>query len=186
MGKKNSILYSQNDIKSLGNELKHQNAFILSDGSFFLAKGYTGCNPSHQLESSALSISRQQFGYDIKEEYNKIIKEIANNTGAVNNNIKRLHYLRSILVHFYGYALFARIEMINSFKDRDRYIDYSLIPNPEYYGKEVTVGQISTLMQLFELNDDGTLLFNKYYAKTSDEVLCKVLTNQTNGASWHI
>jgi hypothetical protein len=41
-------------------------------------------------------------------------------------------------------------------------------------------------MQLFELNDDGTLLFNKYYAKTSDEVLCKVLTNQTNGASWHI
>ena len=46
-----------------------QNAFIKPDGSFYIAKGYTGCNPWQQLESSALWIGKQEIGHYFVERY---------------------------------------------------------------------------------------------------------------------
>ena len=76
-------------------------------------------------------------------------------------------------------ALFARNEIIKSFKDRNKFSDRSIIPNPKYHEKEVTAEQISTLEKLFQLNDDGTLLTNE------EETLKKVLNHQKRYDNWH-
>ena len=71
MSKKITIYTPDN----IGNqvEIKHNNACILPNGNYILAKGYTGCNASHQLESSALQISRELIG-DIRTEYDEFVK----------------------------------------------------------------------------------------------------------------
>jgi hypothetical protein len=133
MEKSKLILYNQEDIMAKVNLIKHNNAVILPNGKFYLAKGYTGCNPSHQLESSALAIARKDIAYDIMAEYNAYCDK---NDVSLS---KRFRYLRSVLVHYYGYTLFARTELIKSFNDRNRFVDYSLTPNPKYYNKEATL-----------------------------------------------
>lgn len=176
MKKSKLILYSQNDINDQLTLIKQNNAFILQDGSFYLAKGYTGCNPCHQLESSALDVLRDKIGFEIKKADCK--KYLLSNDE--NYKTKYLYYLRSILVHYYGYALFARQELISSYKDRNKFFDCSIIPNPEYYGREITPSQIQTLENLFRINDDKTLRFG-----TSEETLKKVLSHDKYHSSWH-
>ena len=160
-------IYLPNEIDE---SIKHNNAFVLRDGSFILAKGYTGCNPSHQLESSSLSISRGFMDLDMVKLYEAYLKE---------HNLNKLYYLRSMLVHYYGMGLFARVEHIKSFDDRGRFSDYSMIPNPKYYGMVATSEQLDTMTKLFELNDDGTLLSN------SSETLEKVFMLKRPYDNWH-
>jgi hypothetical protein len=178
MKKTKFILYGQDDILTKTKLIKHNNAFIMPDGNFYLAKGYTGCNPSHQLESSALAIARKDIAYDIIAEYNAYCDK---NDVSLS---KRFYYFRSVLVHYYGYVLFARIELIKAFNDRNRYFDYSLIPDPKFYGKEATLMQIKTLEKLFEINDDGTLQFN-YRKPTSQDIFQKVLIHKNIIDNWH-
>lgn len=150
--------------------IKHNNAFVLRDGSFILAKGYTGCNPSHQLESSALTISRNLMDEDMVKIYEAYLKE---------RNLNKLYYLRSMLVHYFGMGLFARVEHIKSFDDRGRFSDYSMIPNPKYYSMVATSEQLDTMAKLFELNDDGTLLSD------SSDTLEKVFMLKQLYDNWH-
>lgn len=164
---KNLKIYLPSEIDE---SIKHNNAFILRDGSFILAKGYTGCNPSHQLESSALTISRSFMDEDMVKLYEDYLKE---------HDMNKLYYLRSMLVHYYGMGLFARVEHIKAFNDRNKYSDYSMIPNPKYYGKSATNEQLDTMAKLFELNDDGTLLSN------STETLEKVFMLKRPYDNWH-
>jgi hypothetical protein len=186
MIKQKLVLYSKSDIVTQSNLIRHNNAFIMQDGSFYLAKGYTDCNPSHQLESSALAIARKDIAYDIRLEYNSYLDKLkSNQTDTDENIIKRFYYLRSILVHYYGYALFARTELIKSYKERNVFCDQSLIPDPEYYGKSATSSQIETLERLFEINDDGTLYVNYYPPITSKDILQKVLNHKNNSDNWH-
>lgn len=169
-------LWLPDDIISKSEELIHNNAFILPDGKFVLAKGYTGCNPSHQLESSALQICRNLTDSDMQKEYENYI----------NNNPEQnpLYYLRTMLVHYYGYALFSRVECIKSFDDRDVFYDYSILPDSKYYGKEPTLEQLMTLEKLFKINDDGTLL-NAKGRETSAKVFAKVLAGERSPGNWH-
>lgn len=178
MNKKINI-YLPSDIETQKGTIRHTNAFILPNGNFVLAKGYTGCNPSHQLESSALHISRHLTDTDLKKAYEEYIQQTTEK--------KPLYYLRTMLVHYYGFALFSRVEHIKSFDDRNVFFDYSLIPNPKYYGKEVTSEQIATLEKLFRLNDDGTLRNGNgnLSSKTSEEILAKVLQHKRHNDNWH-
>ena len=166
-------IYSQNLINTKKDIIKHNNAFILPSGDFILAKGYTGCNPSHQLESSALRICKYLTDKNLKEEYINL-----------NDNLHSLYYLRTMLVHYYGFSLFARVEHIKAFNDRSKFSDYSIIPNPKYYGKEATSEQLITLKKLFEINDDGTLLTSTY-ENTSDEIYQNVLKHKKHFNNWH-
>ena len=58
MATKKLDIYTIEDIEKTPEKFVHNNAFIKPNGDIFIAKGYTGMNPSHQLESSALSIGR--------------------------------------------------------------------------------------------------------------------------------
>ena len=156
MSKKLQV-YTKEDIKEKGEVIKKHNAFIRRDGTFYLAKGYTGCNPSHQLDSSALQIGRQDIGYDFIEKYKenyqnidpslityteeekeKILKQYIRfeslkyeneysmdfYEGSLERDIKRrqeivmwkaeLQRIRSILIHYYGYVLYAMKEDVDS------------------------------------------------------------------------
>jgi len=168
MSKSKLVLLESNDITE---EIKRMNAFIKPNGSFYLAKGYPARNPSinlHQLESTALSIVREEVGHDIKKyecaEYFQTLGVRFKLWESTSESIENLVYLKSLLIHYYGYVLFAR-RMYSSEWDKgetyinDRFIDGSIIPDPTYYGKEATEEQVEVLKPLFSLNDDGSLLF---------------------------
>lgn len=231
MAVKQLQLYSINDIKNVPGIVKHSNAFILPDGYFYLAKGYTGCNPAHQLESSALSIARNVIGKDIKTCFNsyvdeqlmtssdeQLIKRFNNLPGNSLYNdyysyidevrryyssgsnfsgetdfyekLPRFRYLRTILVHYYGYALFARQERVRSGHEKmegkpERYFDFSIVPNPAYYGESLTEEQLEVLESLWELNDDGTFEVATY-EESSKSQFEKVLAFHGDGYKWNL
>ena len=160
-------IYLPNEIDLNLDLIKHKNAFILKDGNFVLAKGYKDCNPSHQLESSALKIARELYDYSFIEKYRR-------------ENPNEFYYLRTMLVHYYGLVLFCRKEVIKSVKDRNKFLDYSIIPNPIYHGLEPTMEQLETLKELFKINDDGTLLQN------SEKTYQKVINYEDRNYLWHL
>jgi hypothetical protein len=186
MGKAKLILYNPDDINSQLELIRHNNAFILADGNFYLAKGYTGCNPCHQLESSALTVLRKKIGYDIKKaECENYLQGLGiNYRKIINDKTKYLYYLGSILIHYYGYALFARQELISSYKERNRFFDCSLIPNPKINNKEITALQTETLEKLFDINDDKTVIYHSKN-ETSKDVLKKVLSQNEHRSEWY-
>ena len=177
MSKSKLILLNSIDITE---KMKHTNAFIKPNGNFYLAKGYTAENPSinlRQLESSALSIVREEIGYRIKKDecvdYFQALSVPFNLWRVTRQSIDDIIYLKSLLVQYYGYTLFARSKYSKEWNkggtyDGDRFIDGSIIPNSDYYGKEATPAQIEILKQLFELNDDGSLLFWNQCESTED------------------
>jgi hypothetical protein len=78
------------------------------------------------------------------------------------------------------------MELIKSYNDRNVFVDESLIPNPEYYGREATSSQIETLERLFEINNDGTLYVKFYPPTTSEDILKRVLSRKDYfGDDWH-
>lgn len=153
-------IFNFSDIKTEGVSIIHQNAFIFPDGKFCLVEGYTGGNPSHQLEDYSLRISREILGiHDLKVRYQMNFQElIKQGLSEEEINRRKLYYLRDILVHYYGYGLFARIQRMDVYPDIEQYWDSSILPNPIYNGKTATEKQIETLNALFELNEDGTVL----------------------------
>ena len=72
---KKLILHNIQEIDRDKNTFVKQNALIRPDGTFYLAKGYTGCNPWHQLESSALWVGRQDIGNDFILQYQQYLNE---------------------------------------------------------------------------------------------------------------
>lgn len=230
MSKKKLQVYRIEDIKERADEIKRHNAFIRKDGTFYLAKGYTGCNPSHQLDSSALQVGRQDIGLDFiekyKDNYQNIDPSLINYTeeeklelfkqyvhfravedgwqlkeevlkddmqirlnsyeGSLKYYIKtrqervmqkwELQRIRSILIHYYGYALFAMKEDVDSKLGREQvFYDESIIPNPEYYGQSATEEQLETLEELYYLN------CSKNYAKKR----LFYIANHLKSSSWH-
>ena len=230
MSKKKLQVYSIEDIKEKGEEIKRHNAFIRRDGTFYLAKGYTGCNPSHQLDSSALQVGRQDIGYDFIEKYKENYQSIEPSLITYTEeeklalfqqyahfealrdkwqlkqerlkdememyiniwkySLKRdmkfrqkivmqrneLQRIRSILIHYYGYALYAMKEDVDSKLGRKQvFYDESIIPNPEYYGQSATKEQLETLEEIYYLD------CSKNYA---DKRLFYI-KNHLNSSSWH-
>lgn len=186
MGKERYVLFHPDILRQETSLLRHQNAFILPTGHFYWAKGYIGCNPSHQLESSALWISRAEFGsaFDLQETYRQAYQEIEEECQRMGKcRPKRLYYLRSILVHFYGYVLFARQEDLFSPLGREQcFYDYSLIPDSDSYGKTATPAQLEVLHQLFEINRDD-FAHSKDPNTSSERVFQKVLKHQNRNAN---
>lgn len=158
-------IYTRENLLNDKGKFIEKNAFIRRDGSFYLAKGYTGCNPWHQLESSALWVGRQEIGEDFVEQYKKYLEDLKKDAKKYQEHLAilrsrswdeektRLRDKRSILVHFYGFVLFCRTEYIRSFNDRAYFTDTSLIPYPEYYGQEATMEQKETLETFFDINE---------------------------------
>lgn len=231
MSKKKLQVYKIEDIKLKADEIKKHNAFIRKDGTFYLAKGYTGCNPSHQLDSSALQVGRQDIGYDFiekyKENYQKIEPSLINYTEeeklalfqqyihfkllgdrslefeegrlkddtpisinvykyCLESDIKfrqervmqkwELQRIRSILIHYYGYALFARKENVDSKLGREKvFYDESIIPNPEYYGQSATEEQLATLEEIYTLDRSKNYIKKRLF----------YLKNHLGTSSWH-
>ena len=105
------------------------------------------------------------------------------------SNVEKAQYLydkRSILVQYYGFVLFCRTEIINSVKDRDKFFDKSLIPDPFLYGKKITEEQKDTLGKFFDLNDgqNVTAFDNGQRITDKDEILKLVLENKDT-RKWH-
>ena len=188
MSKAKLILLEPNGITE---EIIHSNAFIKPNGSFYLAKGYTANNPNinlRQLESSALSIIREEIGYHIKKDecvdYFQALGIPFNLWHVSRQSIDDIIYLKSLLVEYYGYSLFARRKYSSDWDkggiyDGDRFVDASVIPNPIYYGNEVTSAQVEVFKKLFDLNDDGSLLYRNQ-CKSTDDVLNHVLRKKNN------
>lgn len=218
MSKKLQV-YTKEDIKEKGEVIKKHNAFIRKDGTFYLAKGYTGCNPSHQLDSSALQVGRQDIGYDFIEKYKENYKSIEPSLityteeekaklleqyikfeslkyetdhsmdfyeGSLERDIKyrqervmqrnELQRIRSILIHYYGYVLYAMKEDVDSKLGREQvFYDESIIPNPEYYGQSATKEQLETLEEIYYLD------CSKNYAKKE----LFYIKNHLYSSSWH-
>ncbi len=155
-------IFNFSDIETQKVSLKHQNAFIFPNGQFCLANGYTGYDHSQQLESSALQFSQEVLQINnIKERYEVHLHSLLKK-GLTEEEIKfrKLYYIRDILVQYYGYGLFARIQRMDVYPEVKNFWDCSMLPNPKYYGKTATEEQIVTLKTLFQLNDDGTILPN--------------------------
>lgn len=197
---KKLVLHNIQEIDRDKDTFIKQNAFIKPDGTFYLAKGYTGCNPWHQLESSALWVGRQDIGYDFVERYEQFLssleeKDILKYKEYLENLRKasrvegatKLYDKRSVLVHYYGYVLFCRTELIKAFNNRDIFFDQSLIPNPNIHGREITSEQEATLEELFNVNDGQNV--SAYgrgrRIREKDEMLQLVLTNKNHGGRWH-
>lgn len=171
------------DIKAKKVSIQHKNAFIFPDGTFCLAEGYTGYNPSQQLESTALEIAQQILKKSSLKTYYNIVLQGLQKRGAREEEInsKRLYFLRDILIHYYGYSLFARIQRREN-PLHPKFWDASVLPNPTFFGKSATLEQIQTLHALFELNNDGTVLpsSNEEIIKDSFQ---KVLTGKKDSLS---
>ena len=182
MEKRTITIYTPDNIKKQVEVMKHNNAFILPNGSYVLAKGYTGCNPSHQLESSALQISRQLISPDIRAQYEDFVKDLE--LALNENNLPRLYYLRAILVEYYGWALFARTEDFKAWDDSGHFFEESLVPNSKYYGQIPTSEQIHTLREFFDINDDGTVISEKNGNPSKEASLMRILSYENND-SWH-
>lgn len=197
---KKLILHNVQEINRDKDTFIKQNALIKPDGAFYLAKGYTGCNPWHQLESSALWVGRQDIGYDFMEKYENYLKELED-TDTLKyreylENLRKasrvidatkLYDKRSVLVHFYGYVLFCRTEIIRAFNDRDIFFDQSLIPSPDIHGKEMTLEQKETLEEFFNINEGQNVSSYGMGKRITDkdEMLQLVLTNKSHGGRWH-
>lgn len=197
---KKLVLHNIQEINRDKDTFVKQNALIKPDGTFYIAKGYTGCNPWHQLESSALWVGRQEIGYDFIEKYQQYLKELEEN-----NPIKYQEYLkrikdfsliegatklydkRSVLVHYYGYVLFCRIELIKAFNDRDIFYDQTVIPEESLYGNKITLEQIDTLRELFNVNDgqDVSLYGEGKRIRDKEKMLEMVLAKKNHGRKWH-
>lgn len=231
MSKKKLQVYRVEDIKEKGEEIKKHNAFIRRDGTFYLAKGYTGCNPSHQLDSSALQVGRQDIGLDFIEKYKEsyqniepslityteeekleLFKEYVHfkvledrwlqlkegrlkDDTQISINVyeyylesdikfrqervmqkRELQRIRSILIHYYGYALFARKEDVDSELGRGKvFYDESIIPNPEYYGQSATEEQLETLEELYTLDRSKNYIKKRLF----------YIKNHLGTLSWH-
>lgn len=197
---KKLILHNIQEIDRDKNTFVKQNALIRPDGTFYLAKGYTGCNPWHQLESSALWVGRQDIGNDFILQYQQYLNELKeNNAEAYREYLENLRKFsrvigatelydkRSVLVHFYGYVLFCRTELIKAFNDRDIFFDQSLIPDVSIHGRDITLEQIETLRELFSINDDQDVSLYGHGRRIRDkeEMLELVLTKKNLGGRWH-
>jgi hypothetical protein len=196
MSKKDIKVYNIEDIKKNSEIFVHQNAFIKPDGTIFIAKGYTGCNPAHQLESSALSIGIYDIGMDFANKFKALYEKLK----SEGENPVYLYYLRSILVQYYGYTLFCRKEIIKSFDDRNKYIDCSIVPNPNLYGKDATIEQIDVMEELYNVNDDGTVnpimtpcdwdeengFIPSREIETNHEYMAYLLSKKSKKDIWHI
>ena len=182
MGKSAVTLHNRENIEGEIGTLKHSNAFIMPDGTFYPVKGYTGSHPFQQLESASLEVLKKEIECDISKaecEYYLQRRNI-NYKARLDSRIRMFYHLRSVLVHYYGYALFAREE---SLKYRGSFYDRSMVPNPEYYGKDVTSSQIETLGKLFEINDDGTVYYD-FMTQSNQDLIQKVLRHEHD--CWHI
>lgn len=177
-------VYQREDIQSKSRIIKHKNAFIKPNGEFILARGYTGLHPSEQIEKSATRIAKEITTTDIRKEYEEYLQSLWK-MGREKEALPQFRYLRDILVHYYGYAMFARREKLNQPHGKNHFIDYSMIPNVLYCGKEVTSDQIKTLRELFNLNDDGTL-DPTFFAYTKEEHFQKVLTHRNDYEMWKL
>lgn len=230
MSQKKLQIYTKEDIKEKGEVIKKHNAIIRKDGTFYLAKGYTGCNPSHQLDSSALQIGRQDIGYDFiekyKENYQSIepslityteeeklalfqqyahfeaLKEVVEiEQGRLKDDMEitlnvwkyslesdieyrqrivmqrnELQRIRSILIHYYGYALYAMKEDVDSELGREKvFYDESIIPNPEYYGQSATKEQLETLEEIYYLDCSSKYAKKRLF----------YIKNHLHDSSWH-
>lgn len=194
------ILHNVDELKENKTTFIKQNAFIKPDGTFYIAKGYTGCNPWHQLESSALWVGRQDIGYDFIEKYHQFLKKLEESDPVkYQEYLKRIRAFspiigatkledkRSVLIHYYGYVLFCRTELIRAFNDRDIFFDRSVIPEPSIHGREITLEQQTTLEELFNINDGEKV--SSYaagkYITNKDEMLKYVLTKKNHDRRWH-
>lgn len=85
--------------------------------------------------------------------------------------------IRSILIHFYGMALFARIEQVGKPIENIKYFDHSILPNPEWYGAKPTEEQLTTMKLLMNLNNEDGI--------ESPDVYIKKMTLHYDDSIWH-
>lgn len=197
---KKLILHDRQEINRDKNTFIKQNALIRPDGTFYLAKGYTGCNPWHQLESSALWVDRQDIGDDFILQYQQYLNELKENNAEEYREYleslrkfsrvigaTELYDKRSVLVHFYGYVLFCRTELIKAFNDRDVFFDQSVIPDVSIHGCDITSAQIETLRELFNVNDgqNVSLYGRGKRVRDKEKMLEMVLAKKNQERRWH-
>lgn len=108
-----------------------------------------------------------------------IENNIAQNTLAIKKVRKEKEFdkIRTILIHFYGMALFARMEQVNTGIDNIKYYDHSVLPNPEWYGAKPTHDQITTMKMLMDLNYETGM--------DSSDVCIKKLKLHYDDSIWH-
>ena len=129
----------------------NHNAFVLPDGEFILADGFDSRNATHVVERSANEISKFLVpNKNILDEYRKCIHDDA--------SAMRFYYLREILIHYYGLALYADTSSLNStfgIEYFNNMFSYFTIPASNYFGKQFTAEQFNTIKLLMRTNGDS-------------------------------
>lgn len=143
------VVYSLDDI--IDDEkniyIKANNAFIYPNGNFVLAKGYDARNATYLLEQSANEINKSYTGEkNLLEGYRKFIRRYP--------DARKFYYLRDILIHFYGFVLFASTDSIVLTNPMDNYFENVIIPEKAYFSKSITIEQLTTLKSLYFLNSE--------------------------------
>ena len=84
---------------------------------------------------------------------------ISQDTLNANNNETVLSYLTKGSTEYDLSKIFILLDKVNiSYDDRNKFIESSLIPNPDFYGNDITTAQMDVMEELFDVNDDGTVL----------------------------
>lgn len=152
-------IFNITDITKRKVSIQQKNAFIFPDGTFCLSEGYIGVNSSQQLETTAQEIADNIIKiHSLKEYYNTQLQLLLQK-GMKKEVVdaKRLYFLRDILIHYYGYCLFARVQRMDILPKLE-FWDSSILPDFHYFEKSATIKQLQTLQALFELNKGKTML----------------------------
>ena len=152
-------IFNITDIAKRKVSIHKKNAFIFPDGTFCLSEGYIGFNPSQQLETTAQEIADKIINIPALKEYYNVQLHLLLQNGMKKEEVdaKRLYFLRDILVHYYGYCLFARVQRMDILPKLE-FWDASILPDPHYFEKSATINQLRTLQALFELNKGKMML----------------------------
>lgn len=142
-------IYSRSDIlnTNLNDKIVAHNAFIFQDGTFTLADGFDLRKADYEIEQSANLVSRFLISKNnLLDQYRNFIKS--------NETARRFFYLRDVLIHYYGIALFADTYSISQKNIHDRDFDHFILPNYNYFEKKVSNDQLATLKLLMALNGE--------------------------------
>lgn len=122
------------------------NAFIFPNGNFTLARGYDMRNATYEIELSARDINKSFRGdKNLLDNYRSYL--------ADNPDARKFYYLRDVLIHYYGFVLFADTDSIKLQNPFDNFYSTFIAPEKRFFDKSITVEQLTTLKSLHLLND---------------------------------
>ena len=141
------VIYKKDDLFNYQKlrEIMASNAFVLKNGDFILVDGYELRNATHAIERSACVINRKLIkGLNLLEQYRIFLEN--------HEYAPKLYYLREVLIHYYGLALFCDTDSLDIPRKHDKKYYHFILPDKDLFGKEYSNEQVDTIRELIKLN----------------------------------